>query len=328
MFWVVFRGQKMNERILVTGANGFVGKALCHYLVAHGYRVRGVVRGNQRPLADVEYAPIHDLASVTRAAWASLLDEVQVVIHCAALVHQMNGVADPGAYYQVNTAATASLAEAAADAGVRRFLFVSTVKVLGEFTEPGRPFRGDDAPNPQDDYARSKWLAEQALTAVGNRNGMEVVIFRPPLIYGPGVGGNFESLMRLVRKGIPLPLGAVNNSRSMLAIGNLLDVCVRCIQRPEPFSGTFLVSDGKDVSAADLVAALAGAQGVRVWMLPVPVSLMRIAGWCLGRKAAVDRLVGNLQVDIHATCDALEWRPQHTMADELDKIRINQGERG
>lgn len=316
----------MTERILVTGANGFVGKALCQHLLARGYRVRGVVRSNQQPLADVEYAPIHDLASITRAEWTSLLDDVQVVIHCAALVHQMNGVTDPDAYYRINTAATALLAEAAADAGVRRFVFISTVKVLGEFTEPGRPFRADDPSNPQDDYARSKWLAEQALTALGDKTGMEAVILRPPLIYGPGVGGNFESLMRLVKKGAPLPLGAINNRRSLLAVGNLLDVCVRCIQWPERLSGTFLVSDGKDVSTAELVSALARSQGVRVWMVPVPVSLMRMAGWCLGRKAAIDRLVGNLQVDIQALCDALEWSPQRTMAEELKRIQKEQGE--
>ncbi|SFR42195.1 Nucleoside-diphosphate-sugar epimerase [Marinobacter gudaonensis] len=317
----------MPERILVTGANGFVGKALCQHLVAHGYRVRGVVRGNQRPVAGVEYAPIHDLASVTRAEWASMLDDVHVVIHCAALVHQMNGVADPDAYYRINTAATALLAEAAADAGVRRFVFLSTVKVLGEFTEPGRPFRADDPPNPRYDYARSKWLAEQALTAVGDRTGMEAVILRPPLIYGPGVGGNFDSLMRLVKKGVPLPLGAIRNKRSLLAIGNLLDVCEQCIQRSQPLSGTFLVSDGTDVSTAELVSALARSQGIRVWMVPIPVTLMRMAGWFLGRKEAIDRLVGNLQVDIQALCDALEWKPKRTMANELDTIRGDWGDR-
>ncbi|MBO6848892.1 MAG: NAD-dependent epimerase/dehydratase family protein [Marinobacter sp.] len=316
----------MTERILVTGATGFVGKALCRYLFAHGYRVRGVVRGDRQPLADVEYVPIGDLESVTRLEWGRLLDDVQVVIHCAALVHQMKGVADPDAYYRINTAVTASLAEAAAEAGVRRFVFLSTVKVLGEFTEPGRPFRSDAPANPQDDYARSKWLAEQALTAVGERTGMEAVILRPPLIYGPGVVGNFKSLMRLVKKGIPLPLGAVNNRRSMLAIGNLLDVFTLCIQRPEPLSGTFLVSDGKDVSTAELVSALAYSQGVRVCMLPVPVSLMRLVGWCLGRKAAVDRLCGDLQLDIQAVCDALEWRPQRTMSEELETMREDPGE--
>lgn len=316
----------MNERILITGANGFVGKALCKYFVAHGYRVRGVVRGKKRPLADVEYAPIHDLASVTRAEWTRLLEGVQVVIHCAAVVHQMNGVADPNAYYRVNTAATALLADAAADAGVRRFVFFSTVKVLGEFTEPGRPFRADDPPNPKDDYARSKWLAEQALTALADKAAMEVVILRPPLIYGSGVGGNFESLMRLVKKGIPLPLGAVKNKRSLLAIGNLLDVCERCVQRPEPFSGTFLVSDGKDVSTAELISAMATSQGDRVSLVPLPVSLLHIIGWFLGQKTAVDRLCGNLQLDIKATCHALEWTPKQTIANELDTMRGDWGD--
>ncbi|MEA1081459.1 NAD-dependent epimerase/dehydratase family protein [Marinobacter qingdaonensis] len=303
----------MTERILITGANGFVGKALCKYFVAHGYRVRGVVRGKKRPLADVEYAPIHDLASVSRAEWTGLLDDVQVVIHCAALVHQMQGVADPDEYYRVNTAATATLAEAAADAGVSRFIFLSTAKVLGEFTRPGRPFRADDSANPQDDYARSKWLAEQALTESGIRTDMDVVIIRPPLIYGSGVGGNFELLMKLVEKGLPLPFGSVDNKRSLLAINNLVDVLGLCLRKSESLSGTYLVSDGNDVSTRDLVTAMAMSTGKSVRLFPCPVTVLRVIGACLGKKTVIDRLCGDLSVECAPIQRALDWHPRHSL---------------
>jgi nucleoside-diphosphate-sugar epimerase len=305
----------MSERVLVTGATGFVGRAVCQHLASQGYRVRGVVRGSHERPTGVEFAQIPDLAKATSSQWAELLDDVQVVIHCAALVHQMQGVPDPDAYYRINTAATAMLAEAAAGAGVRRFIFLSTVKVLGEYSEPGRPFRADDPANPQDDYARSKWLAEQALTAVGNRTGMDAVILRPPLIYGPGVGGNFESLMWLVKKGVPLPLGAVNNQRSLLAIENLLDVLSLCVHRLQPLAGNYLVSDGQDVSTRELVCELALAQGVRAMLLPVPVSILRLAGWCLGRKAAVERLCADLCVNIDVTRSTLDWEPRYTLSE-------------
>lgn len=305
----------MAERVLVTGADGFVGHAVCQYLARQGHPVRGVVRGDRARPSNVEFAQIEDLVTLTPPQWAELLEGVTVVVHCAALVHQMRGVTDPNAYYRVNTTATLMLAEAAANAGVQRLIFLSTVKVLGEFTKPERPFRADDPANPQDDYARSKWLAEQALTNIGERTGMDVVIIRPPLIYGPGVGGNFEALMRLVAKGVPLPLGAVNNRRSLLAIANLLDVLALCVRRHESMAGTYLVSDGRDVSTRELVSAMARAQSVSARLLPVPVSILRLVASWLGKKAAVERLCGDLCVDIRATRSAWNWEPQHSLAE-------------
>lgn len=311
----------MADRVLVTGAMGFVGRALCKHLAESGYHVRGAVRGDCQQQANIEYVAIGNLESVSRAEWIDLLDDVKVVIHCAALVHQMNGVANPDTYYRINTAATGVLAEAAAEAGVRRFVFLSTVKVLGEFTEPGRPFGADASPNPQDDYAHSKWLAEQALTAVGERTGMEAVIVRPPLIYGPGVGGNFRSLMRLVQRGVPLPLGAVDNRRSLLALDNLVDVLSLCVRAEQPIAGTYLVSDGADISTRELVCALAHAQGVRPRLLPVPVYWLRFVGRVLGKSAAIDRLCENFQVDIGQTKHILGWEPRHTISSVLEKVQ-------
>lgn len=303
----------MTERVLITGANGFVGQALCRHLVSLGFTVRALVRRSSESLAGFEQVQVSDIAEVTSREWGRYLNDVQVVIHCAALVHQMGGVLDSDVYYRVNTEATATLANAAADNGVRRFVFLSTVKVLGESSEPGRPLKADDPGNPQDDYACSKWLAEKALAELGEHSHIDTVIIRPPLIYGPGVGGNFASLMSVVAKGIPLPFGMVKNRRSLLAIDNLVDFVGLCTEKQNRIGGVYLVSDEADLSIAELITEMAIVNGRKARLLPVPVSWLLLAGKFTGKSAAIRRLCDSLQVDKEAVKQSLDWSPKHSL---------------
>lgn len=307
----------MADRVLVTGASGFVGRSVCEYLVKQGVQVLGGVRGSCQPIPGVELLEIGDVADVTPLRWAELLGGVQVVAHCAALVHQMKGVADPRAYYRVNTKGTEVLAEAAAKAGVRRFVFLSTVKVLGESTKPGEKFYSDSPADPHDDYARSKWLAEQALVLIAEQTDMDMVILRPPLIYGAGVGGNFRALMKLVAKGIPLPLGAVDNRRSVLGLPNLVELIALAVESESRLGGVYLVSDDKDLSTPELIKAIARSLCVQPRLLPVPVGLLRLMATILGKADSVDRLCGSFQMDIENTKAVFGWTPQYSMIDVL-----------
>jgi nucleoside-diphosphate-sugar epimerase len=317
----------MVDRVLVTGASGFVGGALCALLVRRGYQVRGLVRQGRVPEDGVETVNVDDISDASPAAWASMLSGVDVVIHCAALVHQM-GLDDDEAwarYQRVNTQATASLARAAADAGVKRFVFLSTVKVLGECTAPGRAFCAHDPASPTDAYARSKWEAEQAIREMASGSSMDFVIIRPPLVYGPGVGANFQALTRFVSARIPLPLGAIDNRRSLVSIDNLVDLILRCVGYPDPIGDVFLVSDGDDVSTTQLIRRIAKAKGVSPLLLPVPALWLTKVGKWLGKGAALQRLCGNLQVDMHHTCDRLDWSPPYSMEEALVRMNVAKG---
>lgn len=260
------------SRLLVTGSNGFVGRAVCTELAQHKYDVRGVVRdatsssGQRSTLVEVG-----DVGPSTN--WSGALDGVNVVIHLAARVHVMQDTAtDPmSAFRTVNVGGTLNLARQAATAGVARFVFVSSVKVNGEHTRSGHAFTEADAPEPQDAYGRSKHEAEQGLRQIAADTGIEVVIIRPPLVYGPSVKANFAALMRAVQHGWPLPLGAVHNQRSLVALDNLVDFIVTCITHPQAANQTFLVSDGNDLSTTELVRGLAHAAGMPARLLPVPV---------------------------------------------------------
>ena len=307
--------------IVVTGANGFVGSHLCRALQSRGLAHRAVVREGAQATpgtADLLRLPILD----EHTDWTTALHGASTVIHLAARVHQLQDTsADPlQAFRATNLHATLQLARCAREMGVRRFIFVSTVKVLGEETALGRPFCASDPAQPQDAYAISKHEAEQALRALTAGGPMELVIVRPPLVYGPGVRANFASLVRVVQRGIPLPLARVHNLRSLVGIDNLVDLLLRCIQHADAGGQTFLVSDGHDLSTPDLVRQVAAALGQPARLWPVPLTGLQLAGRLTGRQAAVQRLCSSLQVDISATCQQLQWSPPVSVLEGLRRM--------
>ena len=296
--------------ILVTGATGFVGRALASAAAARGLSVRGAVRRAPKfPLARVEYSLGADLSP--GGDWRAALVGIDAVVHAAARVHVMHETAsDPLAEFRrVNVEGTVVLARQAAEAGVRRFIFISSIKVNGERTEPGRPFRAEDAPAPLDPYGISKREAEDALRRVANETSMELVVIRPVLVYGPGVKANFAAMIGWLRRGIPLPLGRIENRRSLVAVGNLVDLILTCVAHPEAAGQTFLVSDGEDISTTSLLRRMAGALDVPARLIPVPATVLRQAAQLLGRTDLARRLFESLQVDAGPTRARLGWKP-------------------
>ena len=308
--------------ILVTGANGFVGKALSKEMIKRGYSARLSMRRIDNVAADAVsaglYMSIGEIGPDTN--WTHTLKGMDCVIHLAARVHVMRDLAgDPLAEFRrINTAGTARLAVCAAQAGVRRLVFMSSVKVNGEETTK-TPFTENDPAQPCDPYAISKWEAEQALARIARDSGLEVVILRSPLVYGPGVKGNFRSLMSWVNKGYPLPLGAIHNLRSLIALDNLVDLAILCIEHPAAVNGTFLVSDGEDVSTAELLRRLGRALGKPARLVPIPAWFIEIGAATLGMSDAAGRLCGNLQVDISHTRNTLGWTPPVGMDEALKR---------
>jgi len=297
------------KRLLITGVTGFVGKALCKLAVHHGFVVNGAQRTRSEVSSCIEPFVVGEINSET--GWGNALLDVNVVVHLAARVHVMHDTeADPlAAYRAVNVDGTLNLARQAAAAGVKRFVFLSSVKVHGESTLLRQAFVEADALAPQDAYGWSKYEAEQGLSQLSADTGMEIVIVRPPLVYGPGVRANFASLMRAVQRGMPLPLGAVHNQRSLVALDNLVDFIGICITHPKAANQTFLVSDGQDLSTTELVRCMAKAAGVPTRLLPVPEWVLHAGALVLGKGDAVQRLCGNLQVDITKARSLLSWAP-------------------
>jgi nucleoside-diphosphate-sugar epimerase len=253
---------------------------------------------------------------------------VNVVISCAARAHVMNDEAgDPlTAYRNVNTAGTLKLARQAATEGVKRFIYISSVKVNGKSTTDSHRFTTHDTPSPEDAYGVSKHEAEQELKALAAETGMEVVIIRPPLVYGPGVKGNFASMIKLVEKGLPLPLGAIHNKRSMVALDNLVDLIITCIDHPAAANQTFLVSDGHDVSTTELLRGVARAMGKPSRLIPVPAPLLQWGAALIGKQDMARRLLGSLQVDISHTQECLNWNPPLTVEQGLRRCFPGQQE--
>lgn len=306
--------------ILVTGATGFVGSALIERLAqAKDVHVTAAVRRRGDLPGSVRLQLVQDLAPETD--WHQALSGMKVVIHAAARVHLMNDTAaDPlEEYRRINTRGTLNLARQAADAGVKRFIFISTIKVNGEGTKPGAPYRASDKPAPEDPYGVSKLEAEQGLKELAKETGMEVVIIRPVLVYGPGVKANFQAMMMLVSKGLPLPLGAIHNKRSLVALDNLVDLIVTCIDHPAAANQTFLASDGEDLSTTELLRRIGKALGKPARLLPIPASLLELGAALLGKRAVAQRLLGSLQVDISHTCNTLGWKPPVTLDQALAK---------
>jgi nucleoside-diphosphate-sugar epimerase len=300
---------------LVTGASGFVGQALVQQLARNNIPVRSAFRASDG--VSGSSIAVGDIGPDTH--WAPALEGCDRVVHLAARVHVMNDKAidQLTEFRRINVDGTLNLALQAAAAGVRRFVYLSSVKVNGESTSPGRAFTEADAPNPQDAYGQSKHEAEQGLRQLSADTGMEVVIIRPPLVYGPGVKANFAALMRAVQRGWPLPLGAVHNQRSLVALSNLVDFIITCITHPQAANQTFLVSDGQDLSTTELVRGMAQAAGVPARLLPMPVWALQAGASLLGKGDAVQRLCGNLQVDMSKARSLLGWVPPVSVEEGL-----------
>ncbi len=284
--------------ILVTGANGFIGSALCARLSAE-----------RRPVREATRATVGDLGPHTN--WGETLSGVNQIVHCAARAHVL---AEAGAdtlaeFRRVNRDGTVALAEAAVAAGVTRFVFVSSIGVNGNATM-GTPFRADDQPAPHSPYAVAKWEAEQALAQIAARSGLELVIVRPPLVIGKNAKGNVGTIARLLRRGMPLPFGGITrNRRDLVSLDVLVDLLVTCIDNPAAAGQTFLVSDGKTRSTADIVRAVAAAEGTAARLVPIPASLLSLGLGVLGKKAMREQLLGDLEVDIGPTRSRLDWEP-------------------
>ncbi|MBT5302338.1 MAG: SDR family oxidoreductase [Tateyamaria sp.] len=323
-------------KTFVTGATGFVGKALIKKLLSEFYEVKALVRQSSEvlPLA-VEQVIVGDLADLAIRDISRLsrrdFKDVDVVVHTAARVHLINdGAFNPlTEYRKVNRDATLVLARLAAESGVKRFIFLSSIKVNGELTGPSQSFTPDDLHIPDDPYGLSKYEAEQGLLALAQETKMDVVIIRPPLVYGPGVKGNFASMMKWMNKPLPLPLGAIHNQRSLIALDNLLSLISLCVDLEKSSKASnqvFLICDGEDVSTTQLLKKVRQALNFqspgapKAWLVPIPASILTFFVKLLGKKDVAVRLVGSLQVDSSKTYNLLGWKPVVTIDEQLAKI--------
>ncbi len=303
-------------RVLVTGASGFVGRALCPALARRGWQVRAALRSQARLPEGCEPCILGDIGPGTD--WTEALEGVDAVAHLAARVHVMRDRAeDPlAAFRRTNVEGTLRLARAAARAGVGRFMFLSSVKALGG-ANPNGPLTDASPPHPEDPYGISKCEAEAGLRQIASQLQLEVVILRPPMVYGPGVKGNFRALLKLVDRRVPLPLKAVANRRSLLGLGNLIDAIGLGLSHPAAPGGAFLLCDGEDLSTAELVRRLGTALGRRTALFPVPASLLKLGAGCVGRAAEARRLLGSLTVDDRPIRRELGWNPPFTVDEGL-----------
>jgi nucleoside-diphosphate-sugar epimerase len=306
-------------QVLVTGANGFLGRALCTEAVLRGMAVLGITRASGDLPNSVDNFVVGSIDCNTD--WKDVLTGYEVIVHLAARVHVLTDTAaDPlEEFRRINVQGTLNLALQAVAAGVQRFVFVSSIKVNGEATHLGVPFREVDTPAPLSAYGVSKMEAEQGLREIARKTSMEVVIIRPPLVYGPGVKANFADMMRWLKRGVPLPLGAIHNQRSLVSLDNLIDFLMTCITHPAASNQTFLVSDGEDVSTTELLYRMGQALGHPARLLPLPVSALKVAAALVGKSDVAQRLCGSLQVDLEKTRRLLDWTPPLSLNEGLKK---------
>lgn len=307
-------------RVLVTGANGFVGSSLVPELSRHGYLVTELIRNKEHiSSTSVTTFYIQDLDGLVDLR--TRLVDVDIVIHLAARVHVMKQkhTNSLNEYRRINVEFTMNLARQAAYLGVKRFIYLSSAKVNGEVNIKGTPFRADDIPNPQDPYGVSKLEAETCLMNLAKETGMEVVIIRPPLVYGPGVKANFLTMINFINKGIPLPFANVNNERSLVFIDNLVDLLIRVIDHPKAAGEVFLVSDDRDVSTTELLKLMSSALGKKAKLIPIPLFILKVIFNFVGKSNYSQRLLGSLSLDISKTKELLNWKPLISFEDGIDK---------
>ena len=312
--------------ILLTGATGFVGSALANRLSSNEAGLC-VVAATRKTDADLPngVVPVHVGDILPTTDWRASLQGITTVVHLAARVHVMNDKSPDSlsTFLQINTQGTANLARQAATAGVKRFIFMSSIKVNGELTQPGQAFTAEDMPAPEDPYGVSKYEAERLLRQIASETGMDVVIIRSPLVYGAGVKANFHSMMRVLAKGVPLPLAAVtNNRRSLVALDNLVDLIVTCMNHPAAANQTFLVSDGEDLSTADLLIRMGLALRKPARLFYVPTWLLKFGALALNKTSIYQRLCGSLQLDISKTCNVLAWHPPLSVDEGLQRAAL------
>ncbi len=316
------------NKVLVTGADGFVGKSLCEKLLQSNFSVIAAVRTD---VMIVDQPGMHKIKITDlrqNVDWKELCSgftDIKTVIHLASRVHIMNETSrNPLAQFRrVNVQATVDLARYALKSGVKRFIYLSTIKVNGEITQNEQRFQASDLAAPADPYALSKYEAEQCLLDIAKNSTMEIVIIRPPLVYGPRVKGNFLKLMRLLKRGIPLPLGSINNARSLVSLSNLHDLIIVCINHPQAANEIFLISDGEDLSTPDLLRRLAWSLGYTAKIFPVPVAILTFFMALACKKSIALRLCGSLQVDISKNRRLLNWEPPHSVNEEFNRTALS-----
>ena len=310
-----------NDKVLITGANGFVGHALSKNLSLSGkHNVLALVRREiENTISNTSYIRIKDLSNSSELA--KHLNGIETIIHCAARAHILHDTeANPlTTFRKINTENTLNFAQLAALAGIKRFIFISSIGVNGSYTIAGTLFAENTQPKPHNAYAISKWEAEQGLMNIAAETGLEVVIIRPPLVYGYNAPGNFGSLVKAITRGIPLPLKNINNQRSFIALDNLIDFIITCATHPNAANQTFLISDGHDLSTPDLIRGIASAAGVPARLFPMPTWALQMSGNLLGKGDAIQRLCGNLQVDISKARDLLGWTPLISVEEGLKR---------
>ena len=300
-------------RLLVTGASGFVGSKVVSVALENGFEVVGQSRTETPLYAQGKPAYRHVKVDITKQSmWDESLNGIDCIVHCAARVHQMNvdRATEYGSFFEVNTLGTINLAKQACEAGVKRFIFLSSIKVNGESTLPNQKFTPSVSQAPEDAYGRSKYDAEMALKQLSLESEMEIVIVRPPLVYGPNVKANFLNMMRWIERGIPLPLGAVHNRRSMVFLDNLVDLLMTCCTHPKAKNEVFLVSDNSDISTSGMLREISSELDRPSRLIPLPSRALLMAATLLGKKDIAQRLCGNLQVDMSATTSKLDWSPK------------------
>ena len=318
------------KKICITGANGFIGKSLCERLNKPGNVIRGIVRtlSPDLKLNNVEYLTLNDISG--KINLDKSLKNFDCIIHCAGKVNSTEKENKSDTYFSANTELTKDLVEQAAKLKIKRFIFLSTIKINGECTgiemnneikkKFSKVFKYSDVPNPQDLYSCSKFEAEKALQEISSRTGLEVIVVRLPLVYGYSVKGNLAKLIKLVRSGIPLPLSLVKNQRSMIGMDNLVDLLIRCIDHPEASGKTFLASDGMDLSTPELIKLIASSMGRKANLFPFPIFMLKFLGLVFGRSEEINRLVGSLRVDNSYTKKILNWVPPISVEEGIRRM--------